>query len=115
MQTGSFAFGGRQVPCSCSPRSARPAARMVARAAAPAANEELGFKTMRRGIKEAANESALTPRFYTTDFDKMEQMFNLKNNPGVPGTTPPRHWAQLSNLQAALRQPAEPACCHKHS
>lgn len=81
MQAGSFAFVGRQVPCSCSPRSARPAPRMVPRAAAPAADGE--FNMMRRGIKEAANETALTPRFYTTDFDKMEQMFNLKNNPGA--------------------------------
>ena len=38
---------------------------------------------MRRGIKEAASESVLTPRFYTTDFDKMEQMFSLQLNPGA--------------------------------
>ena len=61
---------------------------MAARAAAPAADSEGGFKTMRRGIKEAANETALTPRFYTTDFDKMEQMFNLKNNPGPAAAKP---------------------------
>ena len=43
-----------------------------ARAATEA--EALGFKTMREGIKEAAEESVLTPRFYTTDFDEMEQV-----------------------------------------
>ena len=53
-----------------------------AAAAAPAAEESLGFKTMRRGIKEAASESILTPRFYTTDFEQMEEMFSLDRNPG---------------------------------
>ena len=38
---------------------------------------------MRRGIKEAANESILTPRFYTTDFEEMEEMFSLERNPGI--------------------------------
>lgn len=33
---------------------------------AAAASEELGFKTMRNGVKVAAEESLLTPRFYTT-------------------------------------------------
>ena len=37
---------------------------------------ELGFKMMRRGVKEAANETVLSPRFYTTDFDETEQMFS---------------------------------------
>lgn len=85
MQAGSFALGGRQVPCTCSQRPARPvAARLAARAAAaPAAQSELGFKTMRKGIKEAAGDTVLTPRFYTTDFDKMEQMFSLAQNPGA--------------------------------
>merc|ERR1719163_1818252 len=45
--------------------------------AAAAADENMGFKTMRSGIKEAAEENLLTPRFYTTDFDEMEKMFNL--------------------------------------
>ena len=45
--------------------------------------EKLGFKTMRSGIKEAADENLLTPRFYTTDFDEMEQMFSEKINPNL--------------------------------
>jgi len=52
--------------------------------AAAAAGENLGFKTMRRGIKEAADETVLTPRFYTTDFDEMEELFSLARNPGLP-------------------------------
>jgi hypothetical protein len=35
-------------------------------------DQGLGFKTMRSGIKEAADENLLTPRFYTTDFEEME-------------------------------------------
>ena len=31
-----------------------------------------GFKEMRKGVKEAADETLLSPRFYTTDFDEME-------------------------------------------
>ena len=52
--------------------------------AAAATSEDLGFKTMRRGIKEAADETVLTPRFYTTDFDEMEELFSLERNPGLP-------------------------------
>ena len=26
----------------------------------------------------------LTPRFYTTDFDEMEQLFSLELNPNLP-------------------------------
>ncbi len=33
---------------------------------------------------QAADESVLTPRFYTTDFDEMEQLFSLKLNPNLP-------------------------------
>mmetsp|Transcript_4637 Transcript_4637/g.15343 ORF Transcript_4637/g.15343 Transcript_4637/m.15343 type:complete len:413 (+) Transcript_4637:185-1423(+) len=47
------------------------------------AGEKDGFKTMRKGIKEAADESVLTPRFYTTDFDEMEQLFSQEINPNV--------------------------------
>ena len=38
----------------------------VVRARAAASTEELGFKTMRDGVKVAADETLLTPRFYTT-------------------------------------------------
>ena len=41
-------------------------------------DQNLGFKTMRSGIKEAADENLLTPRFYTTDFEEMEvRLINL--------------------------------------
>ena len=32
---------------------------------------------------QAADESVLTPRFYTTDFDEMEQLFSLELNPNL--------------------------------
>ena len=38
----------------------------VVRARAAASTEDLGFKTMRDGVKVAADETLLTPRFYTT-------------------------------------------------
>ncbi|ACO65909.1 predicted protein [Micromonas commoda] len=38
---------------------------------------------MRDGIKEAASENLLTPRFYTTDFDEMEQLFSKEINPNL--------------------------------
>lgn len=47
-------------------RAARVSSRRVVQVRAAAASEELGFKTMRSGVKEAAAESLLTPRFYTT-------------------------------------------------
>ena len=50
--------------------------RIVPRAAASTSQDELGFKMMRRGVKEAANETVLSPRFYTTDFDETEEMFS---------------------------------------
>eukprot|EP00246_Nothoceros_aenigmaticus_P011534 TRINITY_DN316_c0_g1_i2.p1 TRINITY_DN316_c0_g1~~TRINITY_DN316_c0_g1_i2.p1 ORF type:complete len:419 (-),score=84.42 TRINITY_DN316_c0_g1_i2:204-1436(-) len=34
----------------------------------------------RSGAKELAKDSLLTPRFYTTDFDEMERMFNKEMN-----------------------------------
>jgi magnesium-protoporphyrin IX monomethyl ester (oxidative) cyclase len=60
--------------------SARPARVMRVQATASAE----GFQTMRDGIKVASDESILTPRFYTTDFDEMEQLFSLKLNPDLP-------------------------------
>ena len=42
------------------------ASRSVVRVQAAAATEDLGFKTMRNGVKVASDETLLTPRFYTT-------------------------------------------------
>ena len=33
--------------------------------------------------QEAAPETVLTPRFYTTDFDEMEEIFSLEKNPDL--------------------------------
>jgi len=63
-------------------RSAR-ASRGIVRVQAAAASENLGFKTMRAGVKEASDETLLTPRFYTTDFDEMEQLFSQQINPNL--------------------------------
>jgi magnesium-protoporphyrin IX monomethyl ester (oxidative) cyclase len=77
-------------------RSAKRPARHVtlAKAAAATDAEKLGFKTMRAGIKEASSESILTPRFYTTDFDEMEQLFSMEMNPNL----------DLEELEAMLRE-----------
>ena len=66
-------------------RSVRPAvvARRTVRAAAGAVDTDTGLKMARDGIKEAANENLLTPRFYTTDFDEMEQLFSTAINPNL--------------------------------
>lgn len=46
--------------------------------------DDMGFKLMRKGVKVAAKESILTPRFYTTDFDEVDEIFNLEKNPDLP-------------------------------
>ncbi|KAL4425300.1 hypothetical protein ABPG75_009316 [Micractinium tetrahymenae] len=49
--------------------------------------DDTGFKpasSMRRGVKKAAKETILTPRFYTTDFDEVDEMFSLERNPDLP-------------------------------
>merc|ERR1711871_1120117 len=46
-------------------------------------DDTMGFKTMRKGVKEASDETLLTPRFYTTDFDEMEQLFSKEFNPNI--------------------------------
>ena len=48
-------------------RASRPAALRRFNVRAAAVDNETGIKKMRDGIKEAAEENALTPRFYTTD------------------------------------------------
>ena len=58
---------------------------VVVRAAA-ATDAETGIKKMREGIKEAANENLLTPRFYTTDFDEMERLFSTEITPNLDET-----------------------------
>jgi magnesium-protoporphyrin IX monomethyl ester (oxidative) cyclase len=70
-------------PCTPAPFRAARQVRVQA-TSAPAAQSDLGFKTMRQGVKEAAAETILTPRFYTTDFDEMEEMFSLEKNPNLP-------------------------------
>ena len=35
-------------------------------------------------VQQASADTVLTPRFYTTDFDQMEEMFNLDRNPNLP-------------------------------
>lgn len=59
------------------------AARLAVKADATAVDKETGIKKMREGIKEAADENLLTPRFYTTDFDEMEQLFSKEINPNL--------------------------------
>lgn len=34
-------------------------------------------------LLQASSESVLSPRFYTTDFDEMEQLFSQKLNPNL--------------------------------
>jgi len=72
-RTGSFA---RAAPIR---KAARSGVKVMAEAKMD--DQNLGFKTMRSGIKEAADENLLTPRFYTTDFEEMEQMFSHELNP----------------------------------
>lgn len=72
----------------------RAARRVHVQASAAPAAEDLGFQKMREGVKVAAAETILTPRFYTTDFDEMEEMFSLKKNPNLP----------MEELEAMLKE-----------
>lgn len=65
-------------------RSAR--LNVKATATADELNKGLGFETMRDGVKTMAEETILTPRFYTTDFDEVEQMFSKEINPNLDMT-----------------------------
>ena len=76
----------RSMASAKAPMAARPSSRRsVVRVSASAASQDknLGFETMRDGIKVAESESVLSPRFYTTDFDEMERMFSLEINPNL--------------------------------
>lgn len=66
-----------------SSRRSRARVARVPRAAAAGTDAETGIKKMREGIKEAASENLLTPRFYTTDFDEMERLFSTEINPNL--------------------------------
>eukprot|EP00884_Botryococcus_braunii_P016236 jgi/Botrbrau1/3296/Bobra.174_1s0059.1 len=83
MQSSSFVAPQRLVrqPAIVPFRAAR---RVHVSASAAPAVDEMGFKKMRDGVKVAAAETILTPRFYTTDFDEMEEMFSLEKNPNLP-------------------------------
>jgi hypothetical protein len=61
----------------------RGSVRLSVRAAGASVDAETGIKKMREGIKEASDENLLTPRFYTTDFDEMEQLFSTEINPNL--------------------------------
>jgi len=56
---------------------------ITTRATGSMVDDKTGIKKMRDGIKEAADENLLTPRFYTTDFDEMEQLFSKEINPNL--------------------------------
>lgn len=72
-------FVSRRVSCA-----GRVSRQQVQIAAASSAANDMGFQTMRDGIKVAADESLLTPRFYTTDFEEMAALFSKEINPYLP-------------------------------
>lgn len=59
-----------------------------------AVDDKTGIEMMRKGIKQAAEENVLTPRFYTTDFEEMDQLFNSQINPNL----------QMDEFEAVLRE-----------
>lgn len=74
----------RMVGCRRVTRSARLSVKSTA--TADELNKGLGFETMRDGVKTMAEETILSPRFYTTDFDEVEALFSKEINPNLDMT-----------------------------
>jgi magnesium-protoporphyrin IX monomethyl ester (oxidative) cyclase len=66
MALASRTATARPLAAGASKRAVTVSRTRVVKARAAAASEDLGFKTMRDGVKVAAEETLLTPRFYTT-------------------------------------------------
>lgn len=60
-----------------------------------------GRQLTRPDTMQAADESVLTPRFYTTDFDEMEQLFSQDLNPNLD-MAELEVWAWLFSGECAL-------------
>lgn len=56
----------------------------------------------------AAEDSLLTPRFYTTDFDEMDQLFNLDLNKNLPME---EFEAMLSEFKTDYNQKVRSSLC----
>lgn len=93
----SGAFGQRAPARSSRVAAVRPSRSSVRVSATAATDADLGFKKMRDGIKVAADETLLTPRFYTTDFDEMERLFSLEMNKNLD-------MAELEAMLAEFKQ-----------
>jgi hypothetical protein len=86
----------RPLPAAKPARVAAISRGRVVKARAAAASEDMGFKTMRDGVKVAAEETLLTPRFYTTCVGRASQPQNARARAGAravparPGRRRPR-------------------------
>ncbi len=93
----SGTFGQRAPARSSRVAAVRPSRSSVRVSATAATDADLGFKKMRDGVKVAADETLLTPRFYTTDFDEMERLFSLEINKNLD-------MAELEAMLAEFKQ-----------